>query len=241
VVVDHESGHLVWAAGGRDQATVERFFDDLGAERAKLLTHVSADAASWISQVVERRCPGAIRCMDPFHVVAWATEALDQVRREVWNAARQREDGAGASDLKGARCALWRNADQLSDRQVAQLAQIEQTNQPLYRAYLLKEHLRLVFQLPFKQAVDLLEAWLEWAETSGLAPFERIARSIYEQLDPILASLRHGMSNAIVESVNSRIRLIARRAFGFHTADALIGLAMLSLGSYRPALPGRSA
>ena len=67
IVVDHDSGRLVWAAPGRDTNTLRRFFDALGAERCALITHVSADAADWISDVVTERCPGAIRCADPFY------------------------------------------------------------------------------------------------------------------------------------------------------------------------------
>ena len=67
IVVDHDTGTLIWAAAGRDTKTLRRFFDALGAERCKLITHVSADAAEWISDVVTERCPGAIRCADPFY------------------------------------------------------------------------------------------------------------------------------------------------------------------------------
>jgi transposase len=67
VVVDHDSGRLVWAAPGRDTATLRRFFDALGAERCALITQVSADAADWIADVVTERCPAAIRCADPFY------------------------------------------------------------------------------------------------------------------------------------------------------------------------------
>jgi transposase len=89
VVVDHDSGALVWAKAGRDKKTVGAFFDELGAERCERIRLVSADAAEWIGDVVAERCPNAVCCMDPYHVVAWATKALDEVRREVWNAARK--------------------------------------------------------------------------------------------------------------------------------------------------------
>ena len=88
VVVDHDSGRLVWAAPGRDTATLSEFFDLLGPERCAKITHVTSDAAGWIGSVVTRYCPDAIRCADPFDVVAWATEALDAVRRAAWNRAR---------------------------------------------------------------------------------------------------------------------------------------------------------
>ena len=67
VVVDHDSGRLVWAAAGRDNPTLNRFFDALGPARCAQITHVSADAAGWIADVVTQRSPQAIRCADPFY------------------------------------------------------------------------------------------------------------------------------------------------------------------------------
>ena len=90
VVVDHDSGRLLWAAPGRDQATLRTFFDAARPRtRARRSRHVSADPADWIAEIVAERCPNAVRCADPFHVVKWATEALDEVRRQAWNEARR--------------------------------------------------------------------------------------------------------------------------------------------------------
>ena len=82
---------------------------------------------------------------------------------------------------------------------------------------------------------------IEWALRSRLEPFVLVAQRVSQHLDAIAASLERRLSNALVESVNTRIRLVARRAFGFHSADALIAIAMLSLGGLCPALPGRAA
>lgn len=111
VVVDHDSGQLVWAAAGRDKETLRSFFELLGPERSARITHVSADAADWIATVVAERCPQAVRVMDPFHTVQWATDALDAVRREIWNAERGGKGRAtpGSKSLKKARWALWKN------------------------------------------------------------------------------------------------------------------------------------
>jgi transposase len=239
VVVDHDTGRLVWAAPGRDEATVGRFFDDLGEERAARLTHVSADAASWIAGAVASGAPQAILCVDPFHVVSWVTDALDEVRRDVWNQARRSGNKALAGELKGARYALWKNPEHLSSDQRFRLAIVAKINHPLYKAYLLKEQLRLVFRLPTAKALALLDSWLAWASRSRLAPFVEAARTIRAHRGAIEATLRHRLSNALVESTNTKIRLIARRAFGFHHPEALIGLAMLSLGGLCPPLPGR--
>lgn len=102
VVVDHDTGRLIWAAPGRDSATLNAFFDALGPERCALLTHVSADGAEWIHGPVRARAPQAVLCLDAFHVVAWATAALDATRREVWNELRRAGHRDQASSLKGA-------------------------------------------------------------------------------------------------------------------------------------------
>jgi len=237
VVVDHDSGRLVWAAAGRDRKTVEAFLDELGEERCKQLELVSCDMAAWIAGPVAERLPDAVRCVDPFHVIALATDALDDVRREVWNEARRAGQGQLARDLKGARFALWKNPENLTDRQQAKLAWIEKLNAPLYRAYLLKEQLRQIYRVAPQQAPALLEAWLRWARRCRLEPFRKLARTITDQRAGIIAAITHGLSNARVEAINTQIRLITRRAFGFHSAHALIALAMLTLAGLRPPLP----
>ena len=220
VVVDHDSGRLVWAAPGREKATLERFFDALGEERCAQITHVSADGADWISAVVADRCGNAVRCADPFHIVKWATEALDDVRRQAWNAARARpggradrirwsrgrlrQDATGAAKaLKHARYALWKNPENLTTRQQAKLAWIAKTDPALHRAYLLKEGLRLVFQLDYQEAVQALEAWIAWARRCRIPTFVDLQRRIVKHKASILAAIEHGLSNEWVSHCTS--------------------------------------
>jgi transposase len=237
VVVCHDTGRLVWAAAGRDRKTVERFLDALGEERCKQLELVSADMAAWVAAPISERCPNAELCLDPFHVVMLATDALDEIRREVWNEARQAGQTQTARDLKGARFALWKNPEHLTARQRSKLSDIQTTNRRLYRAYLLKEQLRQIYRLPADAAIALLEAWIQWARRCRLAPFVKLARTITDQQAGIVAAIQHGLSNARVEAINTQIRLITRRAFGFHSPNALIALAMLTLADLCPPLP----
>ncbi len=239
VVVDHDSGRLVWAHPGRDRATVEKFLDLLGEERCERITLVSCDMADWITGPIGERCPNAEVCYDPFHLVKLATDALDEVRREVWNDARRAGQTVLAKELKGARFALWKNADRLTERQKLKLAQIQQTNKPLFRAYLLCQQLRMIYRVGCEHALALLDAWLAWARRRRLHPFVKLAKTITKQRAGIEAAIHHGLSNAPVEQVNTQIRLITRRGFGYHSPWAVIALAMLSLGGLCPPLPGR--
>lgn len=239
VVVDHDTGRLVWAAPGRDRKTVEKFLDVLGKQRRHQLKLISCDMATWITGPVAERCPNASLCYDPFHLVALATDALDEIRREIWNQARRQGQAQLARELKGARFALWKNPGNLTERQALKLARVQQLNQRLYRAYLLAQQLREIYRVPFDDAIKLLDAWLAWARRCRLAPFVKLARTITQQRAGIEAAIRNGLSNARVEQVNTQIRLITRRAFGFHSPHAAIALAMLSLGGLCPSLPGR--
>lgn len=259
VVVDHDTRALVWAAPGRSSATVREFFDLLGPERCGQITHVSADGADFIDSIVAATCPNAVRVADPFHVVKWATEALDEVRRGAWNDARAlaraepkrgrgrppadappRPGGERARALKGARYSLWKNPENLSENQRIKLVWIAATDPRLYRAYLLKEGLRLIFTMPYASAVEALERWISWARRCRIPSFVKLQKSIVKHRARILAAIEHNLSNGLIESTNTKIRLITRMAFGFKSPEALIALALLSLGGHRPVLPGRN-
>ena len=251
VVVDHDTGALVWAKAGHDSETLSTFFDELGPDRCAAITHVTADMARWIARTVAERTPQAQRCADPFHVVAWATEALDVERRRTWNQAkgRRRKDpstGAytystgDARRIAHSRYALWKNPNDLTENQQAKLAWIAATNPRLHRAYLLKEGLRLVFQLKGQAGKDALDRWISWARRCRIPAFVELQKRVVRHRAAINAALDSGLSNALVESTNTKIRVLTRIAFGFHGPEPLIALAMLALGSQPPTLPGRN-
>ncbi len=241
VVVDHDTGRLVWAGVGRNAATVQTFFDALGEDRAARLTHISADGAEWIHTVVAERAPHAVLCLDPFHVVAWATQALDAVRRDVWNDLRRTGRRDQAKTLKGSRWALVKNPGDLTGEQRTTLAGIATTNKALYRGYLLKEQLRAVFEVKGAQGKQLLAGWLAWARRCRLPAFTKLATTIKRYEPLIRNTLEHRLSNARSEATNVHLRVLTRRAYGFHSPQALIAMAMLTRGGLCPQLPGRAA
>jgi transposase len=110
VVVDHDTGRLVWAHPGRDRKTAAKFLDRLGKARCAEIKLVSCDDADWITKPVGERCKNALVCLDPFHIVKAATDALDEIRREIWNEARKAGQIELARELKGARFVLCKNA-----------------------------------------------------------------------------------------------------------------------------------
>ena len=157
----------------------------------------------------------------------------------MWNDARKSGDKQLAGDVKGTRWALLKNPENLTEGQAGKLADLQRDNARLYRAYLLKEQLRLLLKLPLEQAMPLLESWLAWASRSRLEPFVKLARTIHRQKEAVIEMLHSGLTNGRIESVNAKIRVIQQRAFGFHDPNALISLAMLTLSDLCPPLPDK--
>ena len=233
VIVDHDTGKLVWAREGRNIETLVAFFGDLGTERSAALTHVSADGAEWIHTTVARYAPQAITCLDPFHLIMWCGKAVDKVRRRTIAA-------AGTTTYR--RHLMWavrKKPIDLTLDQRGALAELETTNHDLFVAYLLKEQLREVISTGGQAGAELLTGWIAWARDSGIPEMRRLSDTVIHYRPLILNTLRHGLSNARTEATNTHLRAITKRSYGLHTPDALIGLAMLTRGGCCPNLPGR--
>lgn len=239
IVANHRTGKVVWADEGKDTAAARRFFDALGDQRAAKLTAVSMDMGKAYPKAVAERAPQAVICWDPFHVVALATRELEVVRRGQWNHLRATVSEAVARKFKGARWALLRNPDDLSERQADTLTALRRTGGAVWRAYQLKEALRAVFHgdLRHTDVSHLLDRWCSWAQRCRIPGFVKLARTIRGHRDGILAAVRLGLSNSRVEGLNARVRLIARRGFGFHSASAIAALVLLSCGPIQLNLP----
>jgi transposase len=229
VVTDHERGKIAWIAEGRSQESVTAFFDQLGAERSKLLTHVSADGAEWIHDVVEDKAPQALICLDAFHVVKWAGERLAELR------AAGHEDQA-ATLGKGMR-AIRKKPQHLTTGQRTALAGIARDNKPLYKGYLIKEQLREAFHVKGTPGKALLAGVISWARRARLPEFAKLAKTLARFQPLIWNTLDHGPSNGRAEALNAQLNALITRARGFRTAAALIAMADFVYGGLCPDSP----
>lgn len=234
VVVNHDTGDVVWAAEGKSSEVLRSFFEELGPQRLKQLEVVSLDLSAAYQKAVREAVPHADMVFDKFHIAQLAQRALDEVRREI-----QRNLPKDArKPLKKTRWALLKNPERLTDEESAKLAGIQQHNAPLYRAYLLKES--LLDSLASYSATDAewaLRSWLQWASRSRLKPFVRLGRTVRKHFDGILRAITTGLTNARLEAMNSNIRMLNHRARGFHHSESLIGMIYLCCSGLQVAAP----
>ena len=253
VIVDHDKGRIVWATKGYGKRQLNDFFDLLTDKQRSSIKVVTADGARWIAETVAERLPGAELAVDPFHVVSWATDALDELRRKAWQDARktppkkrhpgrpkkgEKETKDPAKEVKGLRYPLLKNPENLSDKQACALDALKKSGGLLWRGYLLKEGLRAVFKAG-EGASEALDRWLSWACRCRIPSFVELSRKIRKKKDAILRSVELGVSNARVEAVNNKIKIAIRQGYGFRNVDNLIALVMLRCSDLKPKLPGR--
>ena len=188
---------------------------------------------------VTKNAPDAAICIDPFHCVQLATNALDAVRRAFWQKARELPDQSFAKKYKGNRWALLKNPGKLTDMQDATLKQMEEDGGELWEAYLLKESLREVFagDLETEDVMGMISQWCDAATASGMAPFMKTGATLRGHMEGIYQAVTRKISNGKHEGLNNKIRTMTRRSYGFHSPEATLALIMLACGPVTTRLP----
>jgi transposase len=139
-VADHTTGAIVWCAPGRNSATLQAFFDELG-DRKHTIKAVSIDMSGEYQRAIRKALPDAEICFDPFHVVRLGARATDAVRRDEWNR-HDRSHTPQGKWIKGTRWSLLKAPANQTVGQLATLHDVQLHNKRLYRAFLLREELK---------------------------------------------------------------------------------------------------
>lgn len=261
VVADHDqAGRVVWAGEDKTAATLDAFYDQLGDAGCAALQAVSMDLGAAFKKATDHNAPQARQCVDPFHLVALANEAINKGRRWAWNLERDKarqaaalagpkrrgRPPAGASPpprdqarwVKHTRWALLKDPDTLLPSQLDALHELRRSHSVLYRCWQLKEGLRDLYRLAdSSDAQDHLDWWLAWACRSRIPAFLTLSKTVRANRDRILAAVELGLSNSKLEGLNSKIRLINHRGYGHHSATALIAMIYLCCGGLTIQLP----
>jgi transposase len=256
VIADHDrDGMVVWAAEGKNAATFDQFFDELGEAGCAQLEAVSMDFGIAFKTAAARRAPQARQCVDPFHVVQLANLAVEAARRWTWNNQRRinpppkRRPGRPRNDapplprdharwIKDTRWALLKDPANLNDSQLKVLHELRRTRSVLYRCWQLKEGLRDLYRLANPaDAPHHLDWWIAWACRSRIPAFITLSRTLRANRDRVLAAIELHLSNSKLEGLNSKIRLINHRGYGHHSAAAVIAMIYLCCGGLTINLP----
>ncbi len=218
-VYDLEARRLIWSGEGRAKETLEKFFDWLGQERSAGIAGVCCDMWQPYIDVIKVRAPKATLVFDKFHIVGHLMKAVDDVRRD-----EIREKGDDHKELMKKTRYIWlKNPWNLSQNQQSRLADLEQLNLKINRAYLLKESFREFWgYTTVGWAKQYLDKWLWWATHSRLKPLRDFAWMLRRHQDDVLTYFKLPINNGATEGLNNKAKVISHKAYGFRSAKNFI-------------------
>lgn len=240
MVVDHDTGSVVWVAEGKNAAALEDFYAAIGAAGRAAIEAVSMDFGKAYQAATSQRIPEAQICIDPFHVVQLANRAVVSSLR--W----AKQTGTLQRGVRSARLhqALQKPVGRLSEAEHALVAGLRRERSVAWRAYEIKEDLRgLYSRVDPAAASAYLTRWLRRVARSRIPPMIAFARLVAQHFEQIVASVQLGITNARLEGTASKVRLINHRGYGHHSIAALAAMIYLCCGAINlPQLRhGRSA
>ena len=211
VVIDLETGAVLHAFEGKDAAALTPFLEKLKRKKVKLKA-IAMDMSPAYMQAVRSVFPLLDIVHDPYHVVALVNKAIDETRKDMY----RELTGQDRQVMKGSRFLILTGMEKLKPQSLERLMELMEVNEPLYQAYLLKEELRMFWNLPDAQTAEsFLESWINQAIALGLKHFVKLANTLREHRQGLLAYFKHRISTGPLEGLNNKIKVLKRQAYGF--------------------------
>jgi len=217
IVTNLETGKVIWIGDGKGEKGMLPFLRALGTKRCRRIRGVVSDLG--YQAVVAAHLPKAVHVLDRFHIVQWVNEALNQLRRRLFSGAPKQRLGR---TLKVKKWLLLSARERLRHKDKLLLSRLMNLNQPLYKAYLLKEQLRAVLQYPWRYLGAFrrrLDEWLDAASSAGLDELAAVARRLAPHIEAVVAGHKHQIKLGLVEAINSKIAALRVQARGYRSPE----------------------
>jgi len=240
IVGDHDTGTVIDIQPGRSEESLTNFYAQQPDSTLAAIEAVSMDVGKAYARATRTHLPHATICFDPFHIMQWTNRALDRVYAESATGPGRALMTPGA--WRAGRWAIRTGQNKLTDDKRALVNQIARTNHRIGRAWTLKEQLRDLYRLehPPGGARAHLRRWITAAKRSRIPAFVALGKRLQVYFEAVIAAVELGLSNALIEGINAKIRLINARGYGHHSAQTLTSMIYLTLGGLHPQLPTRT-
>jgi transposase len=215
IALDLEALDIVFVNEGRSEETLVPLMQKL-QKYGKSLKAFAIDMNPGYISALQEYLPKVKIVFDRFHIVRIAQAMMDELRRSLQNTMKAVE----GNTLKGSRYLLLSNYTNLSEEKQHRLKELLRVNEPLTKAYMFKEQLNLLWDLPSKEEGErFLKAWAKDAWESGIALVKKLASSIMAHLTGVLNYFDHRITTAKVEGINNKIKTLKRQAYGFRDLE----------------------
>ena len=215
VIRDVDLGCVLWVGVGRKEVTMDLFFAVLGYEKSMNIKAVVMDMWDpYIGSV--RKNTRAEIVFDKFHIAKKAGECIDLIRRKEFRGAGKAE----RKEWKDKRFLILSREKNLKPEKRETLQELLELNQPLYKAYLLKEQLLDIRDGRHQNhAIIRLQTWKDNVQSSGLTEFQALVKTLDHYRYGVTAYFKHHITNAGSEGFNTKINIIKRRSYGLQDLE----------------------
>jgi transposase len=214
IVSDLERGHVLYVAEERKQASLDGFWATLTSEQLSCVEGIAIDMCEAYEQSIRKHVPEAERKIvyDKFHIAKHLGEAVDRVRRQENKHLRSQGD----ERLVGTKYDWLRNPDKMTDDQWRDFGDLRRSKLKTARAWALKEQAMVLWDYRYEgPARKHFNWWYRWATHSRLKPIIEKAKMLKSHLPGLLTYFKYGLTNAMSESMNSKIQWVRYAARGF--------------------------
>jgi transposase len=217
-VLDLDSGAVVFVGDGKGADALKPFWKRLRPSGAKIEA-VAMDMSGAYQAAARANLPKAVIVFDRFHVVKLFNDKLSELRRALY---REATDVQHKEVLKGTRWLLLKNPENLDEEkdERRRLEEALKLNEPLAKAYYLKDDLRRFWEQPGKHfATTFLDGWIRRAIASGIKVLQQMAKTLAAHRSGLLAYYDAMISSGPLEGTNNKIKTMKRRAYGFRDRE----------------------
>ncbi len=213
IVIDYETGRVVWTGIGRTRETLQQFFDAMPAEVRQSIEAVAVDMWEPYTQAIRENCPEAVIVYDYFHIVSKYSDVIDDVRRQEYHKA----SGKDSRVIKGSRWLLLKNPENLKETDKPKLKELLEANEPLAMVYILKDDLKAIWSHTDRLAMtSAFDAWCGRALEANLRPLNKFVHLLLKHREGILNHSQFPIHTSKLEGINNKIKVIKRESYGFH-------------------------
>jgi len=216
IVRDITARRVIWVGFKRKTATLDEFFIELGPEKSKTITVCCMDMWDPYIASVKKNTSADI-VFDKFPIIKKVNEAVDKVRKKVF----AQSDKTTRKEMKHKRFLILHRRKNLTEEEdIESLDEILESNEPLYKAYVLKEEIADIFDDVNEDRETIrLEQWFKNVSESGIEEFVPVVSMIKSYIYGVLNYFKHKLTNAGSEGFNNKINVIKRAAFGFRDIE----------------------
>ena len=214
LLTDLDQGRVLEVMEGNDREAADLLFASLPPEALEAIEAVCIDMSGHFAAAARERLPEAALVHDRFHISAHLNDAVAEVHREE----SRRLQKVGDERLKGTQRLFGFDPDKLDEEQAVRFAEVKGSNLKSARAWAIKEVFRRFWYYSYEgNARKFFKSWFGWASRSRLKAMIKVARMLKSHFENIITYLRHPITNAVTEGLNSKIQAIKANARGFRS------------------------